>query len=117
MGAGGQLDVEPLFERLEPTQRHTDAGISFACCNRFQQHFSGVAEVDQLDLQIVLFEEALAVGDHHRRQADRVQIDCKLQRARLIEADELPGARRLCCRITALPGMVCVFVSGPEDAG
>src|SRR5882724_2686735 len=51
MGAGGDLDIKTLLERLQPAQRHAETGIGFAGRNGFQQLVGRAAVVDQLDVE------------------------------------------------------------------
>ena len=68
MDRRGQLHVEALFERLQPAQRHADAGIRLAAREQLQQLVGGAREVDLLDLEIVSREEAALIGDRDARR-------------------------------------------------
>lgn len=79
MGAGSEFHIKALLQRLEPTQCHAHARIGLAGGDGFEQHFGGVAEVDEFNLKVVLLEEPLAVGNHHRGQAHRIEVDRQLE--------------------------------------
>ena len=71
MRACYDLDVKPLFERLEPAQCHAKAGIGFTGRDGLQQLVGGAAVVDEFDVEILLLEKAVVDRDRHRREADR----------------------------------------------
>jgi hypothetical protein len=79
MGAGGDLDIKTLLERLQPAQSHAEAGIGFAGRNGFQQLVGRAAVVDQLDVEILLLEESMIDGDGKRREADCASIPGQFQ--------------------------------------
>jgi hypothetical protein len=68
--ARGEANVETLFERLEPAQRHADAGVGLAGCDRFQQLLGRTAEIDEVDVEIVLGKNPALLGDRRRCRAD-----------------------------------------------
>lgn len=74
MGAGGDLDVEALLKGLQPAQRHAETGI--------EELIGRAGVVDELDIEILLLEEAVIDGHGQRRQADRTCIPRQLQFAR-----------------------------------
>ena len=82
MRAGGDLDVKALLQRLQPAQRHAEAGVGFAGRDGLQQLVGGAAVVDEFDVEVMLLEEAVVDRDWHRREADRAGIPRKLQFAR-----------------------------------
>ena len=82
MGAGGDLDVEALLQRLQPAQRHAEPGIALAGRDRLEQLVGRAGVIDQFDVEIVLLEEAVLDGDRHRREADRAGVPGQLQLAR-----------------------------------
>ncbi len=82
MGAGDDLDVEALLQRLQPAQRHAQARIGFPGGNGFEKLVRRAAVVDQLDIEVLLLEEAVIDGDRQRRKADRAGIPGELQFAR-----------------------------------
>ena len=82
MGAGGDLDVKALLQRLQPAQRHAEARIGLAGRDRLQQLIGRAAVVDQFDVEIVLLEEAVIDRDRQRREADRAGIPRQFQFAR-----------------------------------
>ena len=58
MHAGGDPNIESLLQRLEPTQGHADTRISLAGRDRFEQLFRRTAEIDEIDIKIVLGKNA-----------------------------------------------------------
>ena len=82
MRAGGDLDIKTLLQRLQPAQRHAEAGVALAGRDGLQQLVGRARVVDQLDVEIVLFEEALIDRHRDRRQADRTGIPGQFQLAR-----------------------------------
>ena len=74
MRAGGDLDIKALLQRLQPAQRHAEAGVALAGGDRFQQLISRAAVVHELDVEILLLEEALVDRNRQRRQADGAGI-------------------------------------------
>ena len=79
---GGDVDVEALLQRLQPAQRHADAGIRLAGGDRLEELVGRAAEIDQLDLEIVLGEDAALIGDRHTDGADRIGVPGQLQLTR-----------------------------------
>ena len=71
MGACGDLDVEALFQGFQPAQRHADAAIRLAGRDGFQKRFGRSTEIHQFDVEAVLGEYPLLLGDEDRREADR----------------------------------------------
>ena len=86
VGPGGELDVKALLQRLQPAQRHPDAGVGLAGGNRLQQHVRRVAEVNELHVEIVFTEDLLLLGDGNRRQAHRAFVNRQLDFIRLRQA-------------------------------
>ena len=86
MGSGGELHVEALLQRLQPAQRHPDAGVGLAGGNRLQQHVRRVAEVNELHVEIVFTEDLLLLRDGNRRQAHRAFVNRQLDFVRLRQA-------------------------------
>lgn len=82
MGAGGDLDVKPLLQRLQPAQRHAEAGVALSGRDRLEQLVGRAGIVDELDVEIVLLEEAVLDGDRHGREADGAGIPRQFQLAR-----------------------------------
>ena len=74
MGAGGDLDVKALLQRLQPAQSHAEPGIAFPRRDRLEQLVGRAGIVDELDVEIVLLEEAVLDGDRHRREAHRAGV-------------------------------------------
>ena len=79
VGGGGDADVESLLQRFQPAQRHADPGIGLAGGNRLQQLIGGTAEVDQLDVQVALFEKAFLHRDRNVDHADRGGVPGQFQ--------------------------------------
>ena len=73
MHAGGDPNIEPLLQWLEPAQRHANAGIRLAGRNRLQQLLGDTTEIDQIDIEIVLGEDAPLLRDRRSRRADRAR--------------------------------------------
>ncbi len=71
MGPGGDLDVEALLQRLEPTQRHADAAVRLAGGDGLQQRLGRGTEVHDLDLKPVFLEYAMVLRNKDRGKADR----------------------------------------------
>jgi hypothetical protein len=74
MDGGGDAHVKALFQRLEPAQRHADAGVGLAGRDRLQQLIRRAAEVDQLDGKVALLEVALGLRDGDADGADRAGV-------------------------------------------
>ena len=68
MDAGRDLDVEAVLQRLQPAQRHADAGISLAGRDRLEQLVGRAAEIDQLDVEIVLARRCPSPAPRQRRR-------------------------------------------------
>ncbi|MNL48872.1 hypothetical protein D3C87_1717580 [compost metagenome] len=113
VGTGGELDVEALLQGLEPAQRHADAGIGLAGGDGFEQDFGGIAKVDQFHIEVVLLEKSLPMGDDHRRQAHRIEVDRQLQRPRRVQTDKLASAAGLA---GARGSMSSVLIGRPTGA-
>ena len=79
MRAAGDLDVEAHLQRLEPAQRHAHTGICLAGRDRLQQGLGGGAEIDELDLQPMLRQNALLLCHRDGRGADGGRIPGKRQ--------------------------------------
>ena len=86
-GAGGDLDVEPAFQRLQPAQRHADAAVGLARGDGLEQLLGRTAEIDQLDVEIVLLEVALLLRDCDADGADGRGVPGELQRPLLRQHD------------------------------
>ena len=82
MGAGHDLDVKALLQRLQPAQRHAEAGVGLAGGDGFKQLVGRTAVVDELDVEILLLEEAVVDRDRHRRKAHGAGVPRQLQLAR-----------------------------------
>jgi hypothetical protein len=82
MSTGDDLDVKALLQRLQPAQRHADAGIGFAGRNRFQQLIGRTAEIDQFNIEILLGEKPLIDCHRQLHRAHRAGIPRYFQLAR-----------------------------------
>ena len=82
MGAGRDLDVKSLLQRLEPAQRHAEPGVALAGRDGLQQLIGRAAVVDEFDVEILLLEETVVDGDRHRRKAHRAGVPGEFQLAR-----------------------------------
>src|SRR3954447_12254285 len=82
MGAGGNLDVKALLERLQPAQRHAETGIALAGRDGLEQLVGRTGIVDELDVKIMLLEEAVVDGDRHRGETDSARVPGQLELAR-----------------------------------
>jgi len=69
MGAGGDLDVKALLQRLQPAQRHAETRVALPGRDRLEQLVGRAGIVDQLDVEIVFLEEAVLDGHGHGRKA------------------------------------------------
>ena len=72
--AGDDLDVEALLHRLQPAQRHADGGVGLAGRERFQQLIGRAGIIDEIDVEPVLGEETLVLGDRDGEQAGRAGV-------------------------------------------
>ena len=79
MGARRNLDVKSLLQRLQPAQRHAEARIRLAGRNRLQQLVGRTAVIDQLDIEIVLLENAVVDRNRQRRETDRAGVPGQFQ--------------------------------------
>src|SRR5262249_55032229 len=82
MHAGDDLDIEPLFQVLQPTQRQPQTGIGLAGCNRLQQLIGRAPEIDKLDIEVVLGEDTPLLRDRRSYRAGRVGVPGKLKLTR-----------------------------------
>src|SRR3954447_7497805 len=82
MGAGGNLDVKALLERLQPAQRHPEPGIALAGRDGLEQLVGRTGIVDELDVEIVLLEETVLDRDWYRGETDRAGIPGQLELTR-----------------------------------
>ena len=71
MGADEELDVEALFERLQPVADQAGAGIGLAGGKRLDQRLAAGTLVEQLDVEIVLGVDALGHAEAERGMAGR----------------------------------------------
>ena len=69
--ADEQLDVEALFERLQPVDHEAGADIGLAGGERLDQRLAAGALVEQLNVEIVLGVDALGDAEAERRMAGR----------------------------------------------
>ena len=83
MQPGHDAHVEALLQRLEPAQRHPDPGIGLARGNRLEQGLGRAREIDELDVEPVLDEDATLVGRRQWRAADGPGVPGELERLQL----------------------------------
>ena len=82
MHTGGDLNIEPLLQWLEPTQGQPQTGIRLAGRNRLQQLIGRTAEIEEFDIEVVLGEDALLFCDRCSDRAGRVRISGELELTR-----------------------------------
>jgi hypothetical protein len=78
MHAGGDADVESLLEWLQPTERHSDAGVGLAGRNRLQQLLGRTAEIDEINIEVVLGKNSPLLCYRGGGCADGVRIPSQL---------------------------------------
>jgi hypothetical protein len=69
--ADEQLDVEALFERLQPIADQPGAGVGLAGRQRLDQRLPAGALIEEFDVEIVLGVDALGDAETERRMAGR----------------------------------------------